>query len=116
MSEQRHHTMYRLDTQTSDDEEWFCPTCGRRFLLRWPPMYRKTVLNPGDDCVTHSGSKGGLATGQLSLGISSVMQTNVTDHSVGFDPSPDPAGHDETELTDALRPWLRALREAGLDT
>ncbi|MFL5806898.1 MAG: hypothetical protein ACJ8CR_34860 [Roseiflexaceae bacterium] len=116
MSEQQHHMMCRVYPHASGAEEWFCATCGRRFLLRWTPMYQKTVLDPGDEQATHSGSCGGLATGQLSLGISSVMQTNVTDHSVGFDPSPDPAGRDETELTDALRPWLKALREAGLDT
>jgi hypothetical protein len=116
MSEQQHHTMCLVDTDASGAEEWFCPTCGRCFLLRWPPMYQKTVLDPGDEQATHSGGKGGLMIGRLSVGISSVMQTNVTDHSVGFDPSPDPVGHDETELTDALRPWLKALREAGLDT
>ena len=107
MSEQQHHTMCLVDTDASGAEEWFCPTCGRCFLLRWPPMYRKTVLDPGDQQATHSGGKGGLLIGSLSVGVSSPMQTNVTEHDIG---------HAQTELTDALRPWLKALREAGLDT
>src|SRR5580765_6272238 len=74
MSAQQHHTMCRVDTHISGVEEWFCPTCGRRFLLRWPPMYQTTVLDPGDEHATHSGSCGGRATGQLSLGISSQPQ------------------------------------------
>src|SRR5947208_1574244 len=102
MSAQQHHTMYLVDTQASDAEEWFCPTCGRRFLLRWPPMYRKTVLDPGDECITHSGSKGG-----LSLGLSSAIQTDMTDRHPTYHRSPEPIIHGDAELTSALRPWLK---------
>jgi hypothetical protein len=44
----------------SGAEEWFCPTCGRRFLMQWPPAYQKIVLEPGDEFALHSGGKGGL--------------------------------------------------------
>jgi hypothetical protein len=41
---------------TSDGlEDWLCPTCGRRFLLRWPPDYKKIILDAGDESKIHSG-------------------------------------------------------------
>ncbi len=115
MSEQQHHTMCLVDTDASGAEEWFCPTCGRCFLLRWPPMYQKTVLDPGDEHATHSGGKGGLMIGRLSVGIFSAIQIDMTDRHAGYDRSPEPAGHGDAELSSALRPWLKALYEAGLD-
>jgi len=38
-------------------EEWFCPNCGRRLLVNWNPKFKRTVLIPGDQSVTHSGFK-----------------------------------------------------------
>lgn len=48
----------------SGAEEWVCPSCGRRMLLRWPPDYQKLVLEHGDDTAIHVGGKGGLRVGQ----------------------------------------------------
>ena len=48
----------------SGAEEWVCPSCGRRMLLRWPPDYQKLVLEHGDDTAVHVGGKGGLRVGQ----------------------------------------------------
>jgi hypothetical protein len=58
MDEQEHHDMVLEATHESGAEEWFCPTCGRRFLMRWPPIYEKTGLVPGDEYAIHSVSKG----------------------------------------------------------
>jgi hypothetical protein len=116
MSEQQHHIMCLVETHASGAEEWSCPTCGRRFLLQWPPMYQKTVLDPGDQHATHSGSKDGLATGRMSLGISSGIQTNMTDQPEGYSHSSEPVERGDAELSSELRPWLKALCEAGLDT
>jgi hypothetical protein len=38
-------------------EEWNCPSCGRRLLLRWPPRFERIVLHPGDDRVMHVGAR-----------------------------------------------------------
>jgi hypothetical protein len=64
-------------------EEWACPTCGRRMLLRWPPDYSKIVLEPGDETVIHVSGSAGL---QFSTA----------------EPEPGPPG----ELRPADRKWL----------
>ena len=54
------HKMQLEKTHPSGAEEWYCPTCGRRFLMQWPPDYRKIILEPGNEYAMHSGGKGGL--------------------------------------------------------
>jgi hypothetical protein len=58
------HEMVLTGRAESGAEEWACPTCGRRMLLRWPPDYEKLVLEHGDDSAIHVGGKGGLRVGQ----------------------------------------------------
>ncbi len=59
-SSSEYHEMRLEKTHPSGAEEWGCPTCGRRFLIQWPPQYRKIVLESGDEYALHSASKGGL--------------------------------------------------------
>ena len=47
-------------------EEWLCPTCGRRFLVQWPPSFpsfNMIILEAGTEFATHSGAKGGISIG-----------------------------------------------------
>ena len=57
------HEMILEKTFSSGDEEWQCPTCGRRMLINWRPEFKKTILNAGDDYALHSASKGLIPTG-----------------------------------------------------
>lgn len=52
----RTHEMRMVQTAQSGHEEWACPTCGRRILLRWPPRYDKQIIEPGDEEACHVGS------------------------------------------------------------
>lgn len=63
------HEMVLVSTHQSGAEEWLCPTCGRRFLMQWPPEYKKIILETGDENAIHSGGKGGvqMETPQTSL-------------------------------------------------
>ncbi len=65
---QQNHEMQLETTHSSGAEEWYCPTCGRRFLLNMPPDYRKIILDAGDESAIHSGSKGGLVMGSIRVG------------------------------------------------
>lgn len=53
---QAQHRMRRTERWSTGAEEWWCPTCGRRLLLHWPPNYRKLVLDPGDEQAAHTGA------------------------------------------------------------
>lgn len=63
MQQMEKHTMELLKTHPSGAEEWVCPTCNRRFLVQWPPNYRKIILEPGDEYAVHNGGKGDVAMG-----------------------------------------------------
>ena len=53
------HTMSPTGRTLEGGEEWACPICGRRMLLRWPPDFSKVVIEEGDETVIHvSGSAG----------------------------------------------------------
>lgn len=73
----------------SGQEEWVCPDCGRRVLLRWPPDYERLILEYGDDNAVHVGAKGG------------VRMTGPDVH-----PSPSP------DLSSETRQWLS---DSGID-
>lgn len=83
------HEMILNGNAESGAEEWVCPSCGRRMLLRWPPHYEKLVLDYGDDSAIHVGGKGGLRVGEAVV-------------------APAPAG----EVPSADRRWLR---DNGID-
>jgi hypothetical protein len=57
------HEMILDKTYPTGAEEWFCPTCGRRFVIQWPPKYMRIILSGGDEYAAHSGGKGGLKVG-----------------------------------------------------
>ncbi|GAA2166735.1 hypothetical protein [Actinomadura napierensis] len=50
------HQMRMIRAERSGTEEWACPTCGRRMLLRWPPHYSKQIIDPGDERACHVAS------------------------------------------------------------
>ncbi|MEU0187314.1 hypothetical protein ABZ312_40150 [Streptomyces sp. NPDC006207] len=55
------HEMRLAETRSSGAEEWYCPVCRRRILLRWPPHYELLILERGDESVAHAGGKGGVS-------------------------------------------------------
>ena len=60
---QEHHVMVLEGTHPSDAEEWYCPTRGRRILMRWPPSYKKIILEAGDEGAIHCVGNGGPGRG-----------------------------------------------------
>lgn len=68
--------MVRVGRVASGAEEWSCPKCGHRLLLRWPPpRFEVTVLTEGDTSAEHTGTKCGPA--QPAQGASSVSEDEV---------------------------------------
>lgn len=123
MSDMSQHEMYLASTHPSGEEEWHCPTCGRRFLLRWPPAYQKTVLEPGDEYAIHSGNKGDLRMGGLDVDqdeqpliddLPARAALDLPDDQGPIGASWEAAEVGPTAPADELQPWLRWLEGADI--
>ncbi len=98
MNDLPRHEMRLAAIDSSDREEWYCPTCGRRILMQWPPHYKKIVLERGDTQAYHSGGKGGLRVGApqieqaedsiLSAELRAALEKALED--IDFDDPPEP--------------------------
>lgn len=97
MNGQQKHEMVLETTHPAGVEEWYCPECGRRLLIRWEPDFKKTVLAAGDEFSIHSGGKGGLRIGTTQ--VTAVKDPGVKD-------SPSMSTEDPR-----LAPWVRWLDE-----
>ncbi len=85
------HAMILQSTAPDGVEEWLFPACGRRFLMQWPPEYKKTVLEPGDEYAVHTGGKGlpGLAL-EVRAGMEEPRTTPEQLEGAGDEPLPGP--------------------------
>ena len=63
------HNLVLLGRSESGDEEWECPTCRRRLMVRWEPDFSREVLERGDDSATHVGATGGPAIGGTAMPV-----------------------------------------------
>lgn len=116
MEDLERHEMHLERIHPSGAEEWLCPTCGRRFLMRWPPSYSKIVLEPGDELAIHSGGKGGLQMGRTQVSAEEMLLGALPGDSIASmeflgEPAADPEADDpDIELSDSLlEPWRRFL-------
>ena len=53
----KYHEMVLEKTHISGVEEWYCPDCGRRFLVQWPPSYKMVILEQGEKDTRHNVSR-----------------------------------------------------------
>lgn len=74
--EQEKHTMILKQEFPDGSQEWECPKCGRRFIMQWPPNYKRTILEQGDDSALHAGGTGGLVMGdsEMTSGLSGAEE------------------------------------------
>jgi hypothetical protein len=133
MADSQPHEMQLVRTHTSGAEEWYCPTCGRRFLMHWPPTYKKIVLEVGDEYAAHVGGKGAAQLGSFygygepqreQPGAAPFGTSDETEDDLfaSAKPAATPARARSipveevgpVPLTDELRPWLRWMCAAGL--
>ncbi len=98
MTEQ--HEMVLEETKSTGEENWYCPTCGRRMIITWDP-WNKVVLEQGDFYAFHNASKGG-----MSLKSTQIRPANEEDTS----------STTETSIEDPyLAPWKRWLEKLDSD-
>ena len=102
MFEQEKHVMELERTYPSGAQEWYCPTCGRRCLMQWDPSYKKIVLEPGDERVSHSGTAMDIEVASPMGMASDAAQPRADSTSGTVDPADLPDGS-------APPPWLKWL-------
>ena len=104
MPENERHAMVRVWKNSDGVEEWHCPVCGRHFLMQWPPNFKRTILEPGDENAVHVGGKG-----EMGLGMSMAE--------VDLQPA---ASGDSADLTpqeeERLSPWQQWMSRVGFDS
>ena len=69
------HEMILDEVYPSGAEMWSCPICGRKFVMQWPPSYKRIILNEGNSGVVHNGGKGGLKMGGVVVEKQPDMST-----------------------------------------
>lgn len=92
------HTM-TLINEHEGAGEWLCPFCGRHLLVRWDPVFTKTVLVEGDPTANHIRIKRRLQAGDKKEAIT------------GLQPKPTAEPEDDPHLV----PWLNWLEESGFE-
>ena len=114
-NELQRHEMVLEKTHESGAEEWFCPVCGRRFLMQWPPNYQRVILEPGDNYAIHSGGKMGLSmgtpqSGRKGDGIPSEMELPANEVDL-------PANEgDLTVNNEDLAPWMDWMEKSDFES
>jgi hypothetical protein len=67
MDDGRKHQMVITNTFATGEQEWYCPTCGRRFILQPPPNFKRIIIDEGDEQTPHSGGRGGVVVGNANI-------------------------------------------------
>ena len=96
---QEPHEMILEKTHDSGAEEWYCPSCGRRFLMQWPPEYKKVVLEQGDENAAHTGGKGDIKMGPPRVDLYTT----------------DPVSDEDLE-SESLQPWLEWFNQKDFES
>lgn len=92
---EKYHEMILEKIHISGVEEWYCATCGRRFLVQWLPAYMMIILAAGDKDIRHNVSKS-----NSRISARPVTQLEATD------------------LTDEFRllPWINWMEKVDFDS
>ena len=123
--EPEQHAMVLLARHPDGSDEFYCQTCGRRMLIHWPPDYKKTVLEPGNDYAVHTGSKGGLTLGPSKiestaeledpLSADDLLDINQDDNIYEFEPDVQDEDDDPKEA-ERLAEWDAWLDQVGFNS
>lgn len=109
MQEHERHAMELVQTYPSGAEEWHCPQCGRRFVIQWPPAYKRIVLEPGDEQVQHAATKGGLQFTGFQASSTSEGAESTAPEVIKPAESAAPAANEDLSV------WLASIEQLKFD-
>jgi hypothetical protein len=105
------HQMVLNETFPDGSQEWCCPVCGRRFIMHWPPNYKRIILDPGNEQVVHSGGTGGVVMGLAEIQPEEQLETSTPRN---IPPEEEPGN--PVEIDDPfLWPFIRWAEENKID-
>jgi hypothetical protein len=90
--------MTRTSTPDRGIEVWSCSQCTRRLLVRRPPDFEKTVLEPGDESAAHVGGTGAIRPAEVTPHPALPRQPSAQDRhwlaelGIGWEHPGDPSG------------------------
>jgi hypothetical protein len=96
------HQMVVMNTYPTGAQEWFCPTCGRHYILQWPPNYKRIILEEGDNEAVHAGGTVECILGQEDIQLAKP-ESDILENHTGEDKPGAMIGLDDPYLL----PWLR---------
>jgi hypothetical protein len=70
------HIMTLVTTYPTGAEDWLCPECGYRFVMRWQP-FKRLCLVEGEQGEPHCGQRGGLVMGGVEVEQRQDLDMNV---------------------------------------
>ncbi len=79
------HEIVVVKKHESGAEEWFCPTCRRRFVVNWSPEYQCIILTPGDEVAIHNIARGALTVLSNEISADDVTLSAFADWLDRFD-------------------------------
>ncbi len=79
------HQMVVVQEHQDGSQEWLCPVCGRRFIMQWPPNYKRTILEPGDEDAIHTGGTSGMGMGSMEIDRNTLVEPESAAET--FDPN-----------------------------
>jgi hypothetical protein len=112
------HEMVLEKQFDSGAEEWYCPTCGRRFIMQWPPEFKRVILEPGDEYAVHTAGKGipGMVSMQMDTGMKTrdTSEASLDEASENEDTFDNKVSSDDPD-DERLAPWLDWMESNDFD-
>lgn len=110
MAQNEAHVMVKVKQHPNGEEEWYCPECGRRFLMQWPPKYKRTILEPGDESVPHRGGKS-----EMGLDMN-MADPKLAGQAAPARPEPESELDDDEVDDEGLAPWTKWVDDHDIES
>lgn len=99
MPELEQHQVYLETVHPSGAEQWYCPTCGRRLVLNFPPGTETLILERGDKyALTWGNSTGTIAAAKIVLETGDDLALHGGKSREAFTPVEETAGAEDMSL------------------
>ena len=112
MYESQQHEMQLKTTYASGAEEWYCPTCGRQFVIHWPPGCETITLERRDKYFFVRRNRTGTAvTTKIILETDDEYLVHISSQGEQHVYLPPVTRFEEAAITEDVDPWQEWLED-----